>query len=452
MNLETFIQLANAFHRLGPRGRRVLQALLQEDASALSGYDAGTVEETASFLKDLAATAETFGIWELAKEATEQAENLALLSEKRAGEFDDDFDEDDSFSLADYADQLAAERFNQKSLFVVHETGRARRRTVPVRERVPAPPGGDDPTKLDRYRGALVGLAACDALGTTLEFQAPEKRPWIGTIVGGGVFDLQPGEWTDDTSMALCLAESLIERGDFDPIDQMNRYVRWWREGYYSPTGYCFDIGNTTRQALMKFLRDGEAYAGSTDPNTSGNGSLMRLAPIPLFFANHPSAAIELAGASSKTTHATLECVDSCRYFAALIIGALRGESKETLLAPFYEPVPGLWETYPLAPRVSEIAGGSFKRPGRIGSGYVIDTLEAALRAFYEHDNFRDGALAAVNDNGDPDTVGAVYGQIAGAYYGLSGIPEEWRQVVAYADEIIGLATDLARLSERIAI
>lgn len=98
--------------------------------------------------------------------------------------------------------------------------------------------------------GALVGLAVGDALRTSLEFSSPGKFEPISDMLGGGPFKLKPGEWTDDTSMALCPAESILETGGFDPIDQMNGYVRWRDEGYLSSTGKCFDIGVATSRAL----------------------------------------------------------------------------------------------------------------------------------------------------------------------------------------------------------
>jgi len=159
------------------------------------------------------------------------------------------------------------------------------------------------PDTLSRYRGCLLGLAVGDALGTTLEFQTPGTFRPIHDMTGGGPFDLKPGEWTDDTSMALCLAESLIETGGFDPVDQLDRYLRWYRDGHLSSTGSCFDIGNTVRQALLRFEITREPYCGSTHPRSAGNGSIMRLAPVPLFYALSPEEAIEKAGESSRTTH-----------------------------------------------------------------------------------------------------------------------------------------------------
>ena len=108
--------------------------------------------------------------------------------------------------------------------------------------------------ELERYRGYLLGLAVGDAVGTALEFRRPGSFALIADMMGGGPFQLNPGQWTDDTSMALCLAESLIEKQGFDPLDQMQRYVRWWKEGHLSCTGNCFDIGNATRVALQTFL------------------------------------------------------------------------------------------------------------------------------------------------------------------------------------------------------
>ena len=266
----------------------------------------------------------------------------------------------------------------------------------------------------DRFRGCLLGLATGDALGTTLEFKPPGTFDPIDDMIGRGPFGLQPGQWTDDTSMALCLAASLIETGGFDPLDQMSRYVRWLREGYMSSTGECFDIGNTTHDALSHFERYGDPFAGSTSPNAAGNGSLMRLAPVPMLYANDPQEAIDRSAESSRTTHGATEAVDACRYFAGLLVGALNGVDKETLLSARYCPLEGHWERDRLARKIDEIAAGSFKRrepPSIRGTGYVVDTLEAVLWAFHRADGFREGALKVVNLGDDADTTGAIYGQ-----------------------------------------
>ena len=300
----------------------------------------------------------------------------------------------------------------------------------------------------DRFRGCLLGLAAGDALGTTLEFEMPGTFEPIDDMVGGGPFGLEPGQWTDDTSMALCLAASLIETGGFDPRDQMERYVRWWRHGYMSSKGPgpALDIGNTTRRALADFERTGDPYSGPIDAGAAGNGSLMRLAPVPMYFAGNPAEAIDRSADSSRTTHGADEAVDACRYFASLLVGALTGEEKETLLSARYSSVEGLWEREPLSSKITDVADGSFKRrepPEIRGTGYVADALEAALWAFHRSHDFREGALMAANLGDDADTTAAIYGQIAGAYYGVEAIPAEWRQRLTMAAEIIVMADTL---------
>jgi len=306
-----------------------------------------------------------------------------------------------------------------------------------------------DDAMRDRIRGALIGLAVGDAVGTTVEFKPPGTFPPVTDMVGGGPFRLKPGEWTDDTSMALCLAESLIECRGFDARDQITRYVRWWRHGHLSSTGRCFDIGNTTRDALSRFERTGEPVAGSTDANTAGNGSLMRLAPVAMFYARRPEEGIAVCGESSRTTHGAREAVDACRYFGGLLFGAINGASKQELLSPMYSPVPGLWEREPLAAKIAEVAAGSFARrspPEIAGTGYVVKSLEAALWAFAMTDNYKDGCLEAVNLGDDADTTAAVYGQLGGAYYCESAIPGEWRERLALRATLDGYAESLTRL------
>jgi ADP-ribosylglycohydrolase len=265
-------------------------------------------------------------------------------------------------------------------------------------------------------------------------------------MVGGGPFSLAPGQWTDDTSMAMCLAESLVECGRFDAVDQMTRYRRWFEKGHWSSTGKCFDIGNATRKALDHFRETGDPWAGTTEESTGGNGSLMRLAPVVLFFADDAETAIRKAGDSSRTTHGRAVTVDGCRYMAALILGALSGLEKEELLGAAFSPVPGLWDREPLHPEIAAVANGSFRMktpPAIRGTGYVVDSLEAALWAFATTSDFESGALAAVNLGDDADTTGAVYGQLAGAWYGVVGVPAKWRGKLARGGDIEAMAERL---------
>jgi ADP-ribosyl-[dinitrogen reductase] hydrolase len=287
----------------------------------------------------------------------------------------------------------------------------------------------------DRVRGALLGMAAGDSLGTTLEFRPPGTFEPITDIVGGGPFKLNPGQWTDDTSMGLCLAQSLVDFGGFDATDQLARYVRWWREGYLSSTGACFDIGIQTREALAQFERTHSPSPASVDPEAAGNGSIMRLAAVPEI-----ENAVKYSGASSMTTHPAPRPVDACRYLGAMIAAAVCGTPKAELLDARF------WRWGPLDPEIAEVAAGSFKRrqpPEIKGSGYVVRSLEAALWALYNSDSFSAGALLAVNLGDDADTTGAVYGQIAGAIYGEAGIPEDWRGKLALHDQIVALADAL---------
>jgi ADP-ribosyl-[dinitrogen reductase] hydrolase len=302
------------------------------------------------------------------------------------------------------------------------------------------------PTIESRFRGAILGLAAGDAVGATLEFQSPGSFEKLTDMVGGGPFHLQAGEWTDDTSMALCLAESLVETRGFDPIDQSMRYTRWANEGHLSSNGRVFDIGNTVRDALARFANTHKPYCGSSDPMSAGNGSLMRLAPVPLFYVEKPLEAIERSGESSRTTHGALTAIDACRYFGGLIVGAILGVSKEDLLSDRFAPVQDYWRKNRLVSEIDEIAVGSFKqrKPPEIkGTGYVVKCLEAALWAFFNSHSFREGCLLAVNLGDDADTTGAVYGQLAGAYYGEEEIPEDWRQQLSHVGIIKSLSDAL---------
>ena len=301
----------------------------------------------------------------------------------------------------------------------------------------------------DKFRGSFLGLAIGDSLGMPLEFKEPGSFTPVTTLTSGGSHNLPPGYWTDDTSMALCLAESLIQCQTLDPADQMNRYTRWYKYGYLSSIEKCIDIGKTVQAALKNFSKTEQPYAGSTDPRSAGNGSIMRLAPVPLRYATDAQQAIDLAAASSRTTHAAAEAVDGCRLLAALIIGALQGATKTTLLSNHYSPAAGGW-FMPLVPNIAAIASGSYKHknpPAIRGTGYVVASLEAALWAFYNSENFAQGALLAVNLGDDADTTGAVYGQLAGAYYGAGGIPQEWLEILYQRSYIEDQADKLYRLA-----
>ena len=236
--------------------------------------------------------------------------------------------------------------------------------------------------------------------------------------------------------MALCLASSLIECDGFDAKDQMDRYCLWRDSGYLSSTGECFDIGNTVSDALQRYTATGNPFAGSTDRETAGNGSIMRLAPVPMFYAHDIEAAEHYAAESSRTTHGATECVDACRLLARILVRAVRGKPRsDVLLADADHPA--------LADRISAIARGNYRGMSTNeirGTGYVVRSLEAALWAFDSTTNFRDAILAAANLGDDADSTAAICGQIAGAFYGDGAIPVAWLARLAFREDITSLA------------
>ncbi len=283
----------------------------------------------------------------------------------------------------------------------------------------------------DRALGGFLGLAVGDALGTTLEFERRDQHPRLVDITGGGPFGLPRGCWTDDTAMALALADSLVASENLNCRDLMDRFVAWWQNGEYSPTGHCFDIGVTTRQALDRYCRTGDPLAGSTDPKTAGNGSLMRLSPVALRFWSDRTRLESAAAQQSRTTHGAQEAVDGCRAFAGLLADSISGKPRRDVLAR--RSFEGAWA-------IAEVLDGSWRGRSRDqirSSGYVVHTLEAALWSVARTADFRNAVLLAANLADDADTVAAVTGQLAGAIYGLSGIPEQWLDQIAWKDRLL---------------
>ncbi|CAF1200777.1 unnamed protein product [Didymodactylos carnosus] len=262
--------------------------------------------------------------------------------------------------------------------------------------------------------------------------------------------------------MGICLGISLIVKQDYNAYDQLVRYKWWWKEGYMSSTGRCFDIGSATNKSLTEFIRRQNLFIekynippedidtlsdeqiqlfnkewpmNCSEPDAAGNGALMRLAPLPLFFCRSPQDAIYNAGKSALLTHGDVRSADACRYYAALIVSAALNATKKDLLEDdFYQKCckKGWFRDKPLHKEIEEIAQGSYKKQGGYddgirGKGYVVKALEAALWAFWSDENsFEIGALHAVNLGDDTDTTAAIYGQLAGVVYGIDKIPEKW--------------------------
>jgi len=295
----------------------------------------------------------------------------------------------------------------------------------------------------NRQRGTLIGLAVGDALGGAVEFCRPGRFPPVTGYRDGGPHRLNAGEWTDDTSLALALADSIATVG-WNLNDQARRYVEWWKKGNYSVNGQCFDIGFTTREALSNFLDTKDASrSGDRSERASGNGSIMRLAPIPIryhhLFPNDIESLARFAEESSLTTHASEQCISACRYMALVLTGLIHGKDRDEVLSPTWEPLARLKKIKPLHPLIQKVADGSFrnKQPPEIrGSGWVVQSLEAALWAFHDAATFEEAVLRAVNLGEDADTTGAVCGQLAGAHWGESGIAESLRAGLARRDMI----------------
>ena len=296
----------------------------------------------------------------------------------------------------------------------------------------------------NRYLGCLLGLACGDAVGTTVEFKPRGTFAPVVDMVGAGPFHLEPGQWTDDTSMALCLAHSLVFQQGFDPADQMNRYCNWANLGYMSCTGECFDIGITVSSALKRYQETNNPFSGSTNPNTAGNGAIMRLAPIPMFYALSLEDCVHYSGESSRTTHAAIEAVECAKLFGAQIRAALLGEDKDRILFDAgYRPN---------AETVQWIADGTYKEKSADeikGSGYVVESLEAALWCFLNTNSYQDAVLKAANLGDDADTTAAIVGQLAGAYYGVEDIPAKWLALLAMRSDIEALAEQLYEIAIR---
>ena len=243
----------------------------------------------------------------------------------------------------------------------------------------------------------LVGLAVGDALGTTLGSSTRGAFTPIADLVGGGPFDLEPGQWAGATSTAMCLAQMLRSANGWDADDAMKRFLNWRDHGYLSSTRVCFDLGAQTAEALRVFEQTSNPYAGPSEAEKNGNGGIMRLAPVVLAYGSIKESAMAVAQLQSRLTHGSPLCQRAAANLTEFMVTGDRA-----LL-----PTPDA--------------------PPTEASGYVMHTLHAAFWAMTQGDTFRDVLLAAVNLGGDAGKVGAVVGQLAGRIYGYCDIPEAWR-------------------------
>ena len=288
-------------------------------------------------------------------------------------------------------------------------------------------------------RGCFFGLAIGDALGRIVEYQSPGSFTPIYGFRSRSPMTQPIGVWSEDTAMAVALADS-ISNCSWDINDQMQRYLDWWRNGKYALHGKCTQISNTMSSALYH-------YEQNRDPETSGqfaaspesNGAIARLAPVVVHFGgmkNDEFSLSDLASESSRPTHVSLQSQSACSYFSLILEGLLLGESRDVVLSPTWAPYQQLSEQE-LHSSVGTVLKGSFRQlqpPEIQASYYASKCLEAALWAFDEANSFSEALIKAVNLGHDSNTVGAVCGQLAGAYWGCAGIPSEWLDALAGKD------------------
>lgn len=294
-------------------------------------------------------------------------------------------------------------------------------------------------TLRERFQGALMGLAVGDALAVHTQFRKPGTFAKVGDLLGGGPFDLPRGAWTDDTAMALLLADSLLEREGFDALDQVQRYARWQREGHGSATGQCVGIAANVARSLATALYKHQPFAGSHDPDQLDKDPLSRVAPVVMYFFADAATAVARAVEAARITAQAPLVLDCVRLLAAMMHLALAGRDKSAILKPPRD----LWANANTRLEVVTVYEGSYARrmpPDITGGGHILQALEAALWAFHQSDSFREGALLAANLGRDADVVTATYGALAGAHHGVSAIPGIWRNSLMKKEVVIDTA------------
>ena len=291
-----------------------------------------------------------------------------------------------------------------------------------------------------------MGLAVGDAVGTTNEFKVAGTFKPITDMVGGGPFLLKPGQWTDDTSMALCIADSLLAMGHYDSFDVMERYQRWFSKGYRSSTDRCFDIGGQVRAALFDFEHEQRVPVTAERSNRAGNGAIMRLAPVVIAGFEHREIReiVVTAGLSARETHYSVEAEAATEVFAALLVGALLGWAPEHIINVGWASTGPAFDE--MAARVISTDPDERASWESETSGYIVHGLRLAVHGLLDFPSFRDATLAIANMGGDSDTNAAIYGQLGGAFYGIEAIPASWRSTLYQGEEIDALARALVDL------
>ncbi|MBS0375628.1 MAG: ADP-ribosylglycohydrolase family protein [Proteobacteria bacterium] len=325
----------------------------------------------------------------------------------------------------------------------VPETEAQRRFVSDWRDAARPRAAGEADVLRDRCRGLWWGLALGDALAVPVQHRRPGTFTPVGDLLGGGPYELPRGAWSDDTSIALQLAESLLERGVFDARDFVARLTRWRRDGEGSATGQCVGISAATARALSQAAWSGNPFAGSHDPARAEAEPLVRAGVAAAFLLDDPERAVELAAEVARPTHQAPVVLDACRLAAALVVGVLQGRPRTELLAPGFSPVEGLWRRRPLRREVAALAAGGWRAAEEGSRPAALDALAVALRALADGRGYRDTVLAAVNQGLDADVQGALTGQLAGALYGAASLPKAWVASLADAPRIATVADRL---------
>ncbi|NGZ76752.1 ADP-ribosylglycohydrolase family protein [Saccharibacillus alkalitolerans] len=295
-----------------------------------------------------------------------------------------------------------------------------------------------------RLNGALLGLTAADALGVPVEFRPRaylDAHP-VTDMFGYGTYNQPPGTWSDDSTMTWCTAESLALQGECDTEDMAGRFVQWLTKGYMTPYGELFDIGNATREALERYRTEAvwARFAGLTHERSNGNGSLMRILPMAFYVKGMEAGERDrLVAEVSSITHRHPRSILACRIYTEIALGLLDGQSAEEAYRSAIAAIGERHAEHEELAAFERVLGGRMAELPRDeirSSGYVVDTLEAALWCLLTTGSYREAALTAVNLGEDTDTTAAVAGGLAGILYGEAGIPAEWLSQLAKLDEL----------------
>ena len=313
---------------------------------------------------------------------------------------------------------------------------------------------------LDKFLWVLLGGAIGDALWAPVEFLSRGEFPWVDEYLSNPEHDHYEWERTDDTAMTLLLAESLIRKKKFDIEDQLTNYLKRWLSGYMGLRDYPQGMGSQTLKMLQAYLKYRQAKAKGekhhkpwevdlSGCDLDGNGSLMRIGAIPLFYFDNAEEAIFYAGESSKATHNSDLCIVACQYYTGLIWSLLHWKDKKEILKPDYSPIEGYRTKHQVPKALQSILWGSYKEKSAEELetfGYVSNSLEIALWWFYHTEDFKSGMEMVVNLGGDSDTHACIYGFLAGAYYGYETFPQARKEGLVDKDRIIKIARNLFKL------